>query len=103
MLIILGLVANDRLGQSLASAPFRLLGRLSFPVYLFHFPLLCSLACGLFVALRPTLPYQATLLVVAATYLPLVVAVGYLLGRVDDIWLGWVNPFVARLTRADPV
>jgi peptidoglycan/LPS O-acetylase OafA/YrhL len=103
LLIILGLVANDRLGQSLASAPFRLLGRLSFPVYLFHFPLLCSLACGLFVALRPTLPYQATLLVVAAIYLPLVIAVGYLLCRVDDIWLGWVNPFVARLTRADPV
>jgi hypothetical protein len=49
------------------------------------------------------LPYQATLLVVAAIYLPLVIAVGYLLCRVDDIWLGWVNPFVARLTRADPV
>jgi peptidoglycan/LPS O-acetylase OafA/YrhL len=103
VLIILGLVANDRLGQSLASAPFRLLGRLSFPVYLFHFPLLCSLACGLFVALRPTLPYHTTMLVVGATYLPLVVAVGYLLTRVDDVWLSWVNPFVARLTRADPM
>ena len=45
VLIIIGLLGNDRLGRSLATPPFRLLGRLSFPVYLFHFPLLCSLAC----------------------------------------------------------
>ena len=46
VLIILGLVANDRLGQSLASAPFRLLGRLSSRCTMLHLPLLCSLAAG---------------------------------------------------------
>ena len=83
----------------MASPPFRLLGRLSFPVYLFHFPLLCSLACGLFVVLRPSVPLGETLLLVAVIYGPLVVAVGYLFACVDEAWLRWVNQFAARLTR----
>ncbi len=97
LMIILGLIGNHRLGRSLASPPFRLLGRLSFPVYLFHFPLLCSLACGLFVMLQPAMSRQATLLLVAAVYAPVVVGVGYLFARVDDVWLGWVNRFSSRL------
>jgi peptidoglycan/LPS O-acetylase OafA/YrhL len=97
LMIILGLVGNHRLGRSLASPPFRLLGRLSFPVYLFHFPLLCSVACGLFVMLQPAMSRQATLLLVAAVYAPVVVGVGYLFARVDDLWPGWVNRFSSRL------
>lgn len=99
MLIILGLIGNDRFGRSLAAAPFRLLGRLSFPVYLFHFPLLCSLACMLFVALRPTMSLHLTLLLVAAAYTPLVIGLGYLLACVDEAWLRWVNRFTASVTR----
>ena len=95
--IILGLIGNRRLGRSMASAPFRLLGRLSFPVYLFHFPLLCSAACGLFVMLQPSMSHQGTLLLVAAVYAPLVIGVGWLFARVDDLWLHWVNRFSARL------
>ena len=102
LLIILGLIGNHRLGRSLASAPFRLLGRLSFPVYLFHFPLLCSVGAGLFVALRPALSQQGTLLLVAAVYAPVVVAVGYGFARVDDMWLRWVNRFAARLIGPRP-
>jgi peptidoglycan/LPS O-acetylase OafA/YrhL len=102
VMIIIGLIGNDRLGRSLATPPFRLLGRLSFPVYLFHFPLLCSLACALFVLLRPVVSLQVTLLLVAAVYAPLVIGVGYLFARVDDVWLRWVNQFAARLTRPEP-
>jgi peptidoglycan/LPS O-acetylase OafA/YrhL len=97
LLIILGLVGNDSLGRSLSSPPFRLLGRLSFPVYLFHFPLLCSLGCALFIALRPIASHQATLLLVAAIYLPAVIGVAYLCARVDEAWLRWVNGFTRRL------
>jgi peptidoglycan/LPS O-acetylase OafA/YrhL len=97
LMIILGLIGNHRLGRSLTSPPFRLLGRLSFPVYLFHFPLLCSLACGLFVMLQPSMSHQGTLLLVAAVYAPVVIGVGYLFARVDDVWLGWVNRFSSRL------
>jgi peptidoglycan/LPS O-acetylase OafA/YrhL len=102
VLIILGLVGNDRLGRSLASPPFRLLGRLSFPVYLFHFPLLCSLACGLFIAFRPAASHQQTLLMVAAIYAPAVIGFAYVCARVDEVWLGWVNRFAARLMRPLP-
>jgi peptidoglycan/LPS O-acetylase OafA/YrhL len=101
-LIIIGLLGNERLGRSLAKSPFRLLGRLSFPVYLFHCPLLCSLACALFVLLRPFVSLHDTLLLVAVVYTPLVVAVGYLFARVDEIWLHWVNRFAARLVRSAP-
>jgi peptidoglycan/LPS O-acetylase OafA/YrhL len=97
LLILIGLLGNDRLGRSLASPPFRLLGRISFPVYLFHFPLLCSLACALFVVLRPSLPHQVTLLAVAAIYSPVVIGCAYLCARVDEAWLAWVNRFAARL------
>jgi peptidoglycan/LPS O-acetylase OafA/YrhL len=102
LLIIIGLIGNDGLGRSLATPPFRLLGRLSFPVYLFHFPLLCSLGCGLFVLLRPAVSPQFTLLLVAAVYTPLVIGVGYLFACVDEAWLRWVNRFASRLTRPEP-
>lgn len=98
LLIILGLLASNRLGGSFNSPPFRLLGRLSFPVYLFHFPLLCSVGCGLFIPLRAAMSQQSTLLLVAAVYGPLVVGVGYLFARIDELWLRWVNRFAARLT-----
>jgi peptidoglycan/LPS O-acetylase OafA/YrhL len=102
VLIITGLIGNDRLGRSLATAPFRLLGRLSFPVYLFHFPLLCSLACTLFVLMRPSVSLQGTLLLVAAVYTPVLIGVGYLFACVDEAWLGRVNRFAARLSSPEP-
>jgi peptidoglycan/LPS O-acetylase OafA/YrhL len=102
LLIILGLTGNDRLGRSLSTPPFRLLGRLSFPVYLFHFPLLCSLASAMFVSLQPALSSQDTLLLVAAVYVPLVIGIGYLLSCVDAAWLRWVNRFTARLAQPEP-
>lgn len=101
-LIILGLIGNDRLGRSLSTPPFQLLGRLSFPVYLFHFPLLCSLASAMFVSLRPAYSYQDTLFLVAVVYVPLVIGVGYLLSRLDAAWLRWVNRFAAWLAQPEP-
>jgi peptidoglycan/LPS O-acetylase OafA/YrhL len=99
VLIITGLLGNDRFARCFANPPFRLLGRVSFPVYLFHFPLLCSVASTVFVVLRPTSSLSQTLLLVGAIYAPLVLGVGYMLARVDEAWLGWVNRFAARLTR----
>jgi hypothetical protein len=54
-------------------------------------------ACGQFVMLQPAMSRPATLLLVAAVYAPVVVGVGYLFARVDDLWLGWVNRISARL------
>jgi peptidoglycan/LPS O-acetylase OafA/YrhL len=97
VLILLGLIGNDSIGRLLSVRPLLELGRLSFPIYLFHFPLLCSLACCLFLAVQPALPYGFALAVVAAVYLPVVLAVGWLFARVDEAWGRWVNRSTDRL------
>jgi peptidoglycan/LPS O-acetylase OafA/YrhL len=102
LLIMVALLGGGRLGQVLAFPVFRLLGRLSFPVYLFHFPLMCSLASGLFVLLRPGMSYAETVSVVAAVYGIAVLGVAYLFARVDETWLSYVNTFSARLLRPRP-
>lgn len=91
LLIILALVGNERFGRALTAKPLLLLGRLSFPVYVFHFPLLCSLGCGLFVMFRQSMSYQGSILLVAAIYASAVLLTGSLLVRVDDAWGAWLN------------
>lgn len=93
MLIILGLLCNESLSVLLTAPVSRFLGRISFPVYLFHFPLLCSLACGLFIVLRPAMSHGATLVIVAIAYGASVFVIGYLFARVDEMWLRWINFF----------
>jgi peptidoglycan/LPS O-acetylase OafA/YrhL len=103
LLILTGLLGNDRFARTFANPPFRLLGRLSFPVYLFHFPLLCSLGSTLFVLFRPIGSLHETLLIVGAIYASVVFVVGFAFARVDEAWLGWVNRFAARLTKPEPL
>src|SRR4051794_32942615 len=90
-LLIIGLLGSERAGRILASATGRLLGRLSFPVYLFHFPLLCSLSCWLFLTAHSSLPHGAALAVAALGTMPVLFAVGYAFARVDELWLAQVN------------
>ena len=49
--------------------------------------------------LQPGLPYAATLLVVAALYMPVVFGVGLVFARVDEAWGAWVNRGTDRLLR----
>jgi peptidoglycan/LPS O-acetylase OafA/YrhL len=95
LLIILGLVGNERVGRALTARPLLLMGRLSFPVYVFHFPLLCSLGCGLFVVFRQSMSYEDSIVLVAAIYASAVLLTGGMLVRVDDAWGAWLN----RLSR----
>ena len=81
----------------LASAAGRLLGRLSFPIYLFHFPLLCSLSCWLFLAARQTLSHEAALAVAMLGTVPALFAVCYAFARIDEAWLGLVNRASRRM------
>ena len=76
LLVLLGLLGNESFGRALSVRPLLALGRLSFPIYLFHFPLLCSLACCLFLLLLPNLSYGLTLTAVAALYMPVGAAGG---------------------------
>jgi peptidoglycan/LPS O-acetylase OafA/YrhL len=98
--LIVGLLGSEQAGSLLASTTGRLLGRVSFPVYLFHFPLLCSLSCWLFLAVRPALPHEAALAVAALGTIPALLAVGYAFARVDELWLAQVNRVARRVIAA---
>lgn len=91
LLIILGLVGNDNAGRALAARPLLLLGRISFPVYLFHFPLLCSLGCGLFILFQQRISYVASIALVACIYASVVLLTSVLMVRIDDVWGAWVD------------
>jgi peptidoglycan/LPS O-acetylase OafA/YrhL len=100
VLLILGLLGSETAGRLLASAGGRLLGRLSFPVYLFHFPIICSLSCWLFLSVRPAIPHQAALAVAAAGTIPVLLMVGYAFAWVDEVWLAQVNRVAKRVITA---
>jgi peptidoglycan/LPS O-acetylase OafA/YrhL len=95
VLLILGVLGSERAGALLASAAGRLLGRLSFPVYLFHFPLLCSLTCWLFLAVRPWFGHDAAVALAGLGTVPALLAVGYGFARVDELWVAQLST-VAR-------
>jgi peptidoglycan/LPS O-acetylase OafA/YrhL len=97
VLLIAGILSSDWAGRLLASTAGRVLGRLSFPVYLFHFPLLCSLSCWLFLTVRPAVPHGVALAVAALGTLPALLAVGYAFARLDEIWLAQVNRVAQRM------
>ncbi len=64
--------------------PFRFLGRISYSLYLIHFPLVCSVATGLMLALLPHLGYTATISVVFAVMVPVVLAAATLFTLLVD-------------------
>jgi peptidoglycan/LPS O-acetylase OafA/YrhL len=97
LLIILGLIGNDRVSRLLTARPFLVLARISFPIYLLHFPLLCSVACGLFLLFQPGAGYSAGLALAAAIYALLVFVVGYLFARADEWWAVSLNRFTDLL------
>jgi peptidoglycan/LPS O-acetylase OafA/YrhL len=97
VLLIAGILGSDRAGRLLTSTAGRVLGRLSFPVYLFHFPLLCSLSCWLFLTVRPAVPHTAALVLAALGTVPALLAVGYAFARLDEIWLAQVNRVAQRV------
>jgi peptidoglycan/LPS O-acetylase OafA/YrhL len=97
VLMMFGIVGNHGAGRMLNVRPLLLLGRLSFPIYLLHFPLLCSLGCGLFLALRGSTPYGYRIALVAIIYASAVLMTGVLLARVDEAWGAWLTRIIDSL------
>lgn len=69
--LTLGVLTCPLVWPVLESAPFRRLGRLSFSVYLVHFPILFTLVCAAFASLSGVLPYAALVLAALALFLAL--------------------------------
>ncbi len=64
--------------------PFRFLGRISYSLYLIHFPVVCSVATGLFLLLLPSLGYTATIALTFLVSTPVVVVAAALFTRAVD-------------------
>lgn len=102
VLVMFGIITNQGAGRVLNVRPLLLLGRLSFPIYLFHFPLLCSLGCGLFLALREVTSYSGSTMIVAIIYAAAVLVTGVLFTRVDEAWGAWITRRTDSLLMSDP-
>jgi peptidoglycan/LPS O-acetylase OafA/YrhL len=101
VLVMFGIIANHGAGRVLNVRPLLFLGRLSFPIYLFHFPLLCSFGCGLFLALHEVTSYGGSMIIVAIIYSAAVLMTGVLLTRVDEVWGTWLNRMTDSLVMPD--
>ena len=64
--------------------PFRFLGRVSYSLYLIHFPLICSVATALLLALLPRLGYTASIALIFVVMVPVVLAAATLFTTLID-------------------
>ena len=64
--------------------PFRFLGRVSYALYLIHFPLICSVATALLLALLPRLGYTASIALIFVVMVPVVLAAAALFTTLID-------------------
>jgi peptidoglycan/LPS O-acetylase OafA/YrhL len=102
MLTIFVAMSSPWLGRLLSGRWARGLGRLSFPIYLLHMPVLCSLGAWVLVRSASVLPiHLAVVLACIATVLG-TLAVAWPLGAFDRWWVRCLNRGVARLCSAPP-
>jgi peptidoglycan/LPS O-acetylase OafA/YrhL len=101
--IILAIMGNGAIFKRLDGSFFRLLGRLSFPLYLVHILVLCSVSslvyvrlCAAGIGMAVTLPatFAVTLLVSLAMSWPLM--------KADEWWTGVVNRWARRVVLGAP-
>ena len=82
--------------------PFRFLGRISYSLYLVHFPLVCSVATGLFLVLLPHFGYAAAVAAVFVAMVPVVLAASTLFTLLVDEPAIRLSDRFARLVMGSP-
>jgi peptidoglycan/LPS O-acetylase OafA/YrhL len=85
-LIVGGITFSPRLRHALESRAMAFLGKISFPLYLFHLSIICSVGCGLYVYLR-----RLTMSHAQSAVLSSVASISFLL------LLSWVLYFILEL------
>jgi peptidoglycan/LPS O-acetylase OafA/YrhL len=73
------------------------LGRLSFPIYLVHLPVIFSLGCWCYLRLVAALPLMPAIAATVLISLSGIVAVAVPLGGFDRRWVGAISRAVLRL------
>ena len=89
-----GVLACPWVWRPLASGPCRHLGRLSFSIYLLHFPILFTLGCLMFIGVTATLSYAASVTAMFAAFIGLTLFAAIVFER-------WIDrPAIALSRRA---
>ena len=97
VILIHATVATPAISRLLDNAAGRLLGEISFPVYLIHVIVICSFSSALYLRLAPVLPAPALFATVALATLIVVAVAAGLLARADGIWVKWLTRVTDRL------
>jgi peptidoglycan/LPS O-acetylase OafA/YrhL len=87
ILLIVGFMGNEAIGRVLTLKAFKELGRLSFPMYLFHVPILFSLGSSLFLVIRPHVRYGVTTGAVFVAVSIAVFCASWFFAWADAAWL----------------
>ena len=84
--MIMYVLLNSQGLQKVFSSPVPVfLGKISYSLYLVHFPVIGSLTCALFLALYPVLPYGEAFLISCISSLFLIIPLSYLFYRYIDM------------------
>jgi len=100
--MIMYVLLNSRGMQSFFSSPVPVfLGKISYSLYLVHFPVISSFTCALFLALYPLLSYGAAFLIACFLSLFLIVPLSYLFYKyVDTAGVELSKAFYNRLVNS---
>jgi peptidoglycan/LPS O-acetylase OafA/YrhL len=94
--------ASPLVQRRLQNRTIALLGRLSFPVYLLHIPILCSAGCMVYLHLLPLVEMRLAVAGAAATTVIVTVAVALPLAAFDRWWVKRVGIIVGGLKALPP-
>jgi peptidoglycan/LPS O-acetylase OafA/YrhL len=91
VMVLYAVIGCEDFRHALSGHGFRMLGRLSFPVYVIHAPIIFSLGSYLFIVLLPHASYWIAALAVAGAVTMAVFVAGYGLAAADATWLRFIN------------
>lgn len=103
LLILMAAQGCPALAARLSGRAAAWLGRVSFPIYLVHVPILCSAGCASYLAAGRVLPGAWPAAIAIAVTLAVTLAVSVLLARFDAWWTGRLTVWFSPAGRLVPI
>lgn len=91
ILIMIALIGCAPLRKALSGRVAQIVGRLSFPIYLVHMILICSLGSAVFAAVYKEGNYNQAALTTLAALLPAILIFAWIFMVIDVKWIAFVN------------
>jgi peptidoglycan/LPS O-acetylase OafA/YrhL len=97
VLLIVAAETSTAMRRALVSDWGVVLGRLSFPLYLVHLPLLCSIGAGVFLVALPSFGMDMAKIAASAVTIAAAFLFAYPLSVVNEWWIRRLNIVVTNL------